>query len=175
MISSAVRLHLRSFGKEKKMIIDEILDMMDDMLDDAGTIPFSSKKGAIDVEKMRGCINDIRLNLPDEIRNARNIVSDRKDIVNVANKEAEQIVRKAEERAKVIVSNDEITKAAKAQAVEILNQAQARAKDVKNAANKYIDDILSQSESALQAALTDVRKTKQAVRNVPSNTGAVKK
>ena len=42
-------------------------------------------------------------------------------------------------------------------------------------ANKYIDDILTQSESALQAALTDVRKTKQAVRNVPSNTGAVKK
>ena len=148
------------------MIIDEILDMMDDMLDDAGTIPFNSKKGTIDIEKMRGCINDLRLNLPNELHDARNIVSDRKD--------AEQITRKAEERAKIIVSNDEITKAAKAQAVEILNQAQARAKDVKNAANKYIDDILTQSESALQAALTDVRKTKQAVRNVPSN-GTIKK
>ena len=157
------------------MIIDEILDMMDDMLDDAGTVPFSSKKGAIDVEKMRGCINDIRLNLPDEIRNAKNIVNDRKEIVSVANKEAEQIVRKAEERAKMIVSNDEITKAARQQANEILLQAQARAKDVKNAANKYIDDILSQSEAALQTALTDVRKTKQAVRSVPSNAGTVKK
>lgn len=157
------------------MIIDEILDMMDDILDDAGSVPFSSKKGSIDIEKMRGCINDIRLNLPDEIRNAKNIVSDRKEIVNIANKEAEQIVRKAEERAKVIVSNDEITKAAKQQAVEILNQAQARAKEVKLAANKYLDDILTQSESALQSAITDVRKTRQAVRNVSSGAGTVKK
>ncbi len=156
------------------MIIDEILDMMDDMLDEAGAVPFSSKKGAIEIDKMRSCINDIRLNLPDEIRNAKNIVSDRKEIVNVANKEAEQIVRRAEERAKLIVSNDEITKAAKQQAVEILNQAQARAKEVKNAANKYIDDVLTQSEAALQTALTDIRKTKQAVKNIPSN-GNVKK
>lgn len=157
------------------MIIDEILEMMDDILDDAGTVPFNSKKGRIDIEKMRSCIRDIRLNLPEEIRNAKNIVNDRKDIVNVANKEAEQIVRKAEERARVIVSNDEITKAAKQQAADILNQAQARAKEVKLAANKYIEDILSRSEGTLQAALTDVRKTKQAVRSVPSNAGTVKK
>ena len=52
------------------MIIDEILDMMDDMLDEASSVPFSSKKGVIDLDKMRGCINDLRLNLPDEIRNA---------------------------------------------------------------------------------------------------------
>lgn len=157
------------------MIIEEILEMMDDILDDAGAVPFNSKKGSIDIEKMRGCISDIRANLPDEIRNAKNIVNDRKDIVNVANKEAEQIVRKAEERARVIVSNDEITKAAKQQASDILNQAQARAKEIKLAANKYIEDILSQSEGTLQAALSDVRKTKQAVRNVPSSAGMVKK
>ena len=77
------------------MIIDEILDMMDDMLDEASSVPFSSKKGVIDLDKMRGCINDLRLNLPDEIRNAKNIVRDRQEIVSDANKEADQIVRRA--------------------------------------------------------------------------------
>lgn len=157
------------------MIIDEILDMMDDMLDEASSVPFSSKKGVIDLDKMRGCINDLRLNLPDEIRNAKNIVRDRQEIVSDANKEAEQIVRRAEERAKVIVSNDEITKAAKQQAVEILNQAQAKAKDIRNAASKYIDDVLLQSENVLQANLADIKKTRQAVRSVPSNAGTVPK
>ncbi|MCD7730842.1 MAG: ATPase [Oscillospiraceae bacterium] len=156
------------------MIIDEILDMMDDMLDEANAVPFSNKKGVIDLDKMRSCINDLRLNLPDEIRNAKNIVRDRQEIVSDANKEADQIVRRAEERAKVIVSNDEITKAAKQQAVEILNQAQARAKDIRNAANKYIDDILLQSESVLQTSLTDIKKTRQAVRNVPSSAAVQK-
>ena len=42
------------------MIIDEILEMMDDILDDAGTVPFNSKKGSIDIEKMRSCIRDIK-------------------------------------------------------------------------------------------------------------------
>lgn len=151
------------------MIIDEILDMMDDLLDEAASVPFSAKKSIIDSDKMRNCINDLRLNLPDEIRNAKNIVRDRQEIVGDANKEAEQIVRRAEERAKMIISNDEITKAAKQHGIEILNQAQSKAKEIKNAANKYIDDILLQSEECLQANLADVRKTRQAVRNTPSN------
>lgn len=157
------------------MIIDEILDMMDDMLDEAQNVPFNNKKGVIDLDKMRDCINDLRLNLPTEISNAKNIVRDRKEIVSDANREAENIVRKAEERAKVILSNDEITKAAKQQAAEILAQAQAKAKEIKGAANRYLDKILLQSEECLQANLTEVRRTRQAVRNVPSNAGQLKK
>ncbi len=153
------------------MIIDEILDMMDDLLDDAGAVPFNTKKGVIDADKMRSCINDLRLNLPDEIRNAKNIVRDRQEIVSDANKEAEQIVRRAEERAKVIVSNDEITKAAKQHAAEILNQAQGRAKEIKNAANKYLDDTLRQTEECLQNSISDVKRARQALRSVPSSAG----
>lgn len=150
------------------MLIDEILDMMDDLLDEAATVPFSNKKAIIDSDKMRDCINDLRLNLPNEIKNAKHIVHDRQEIVSDANKEAEQIIRRAEERAKMIISNDEITKAAKQHAIEILNQAQSKAKEIRNAANKYIDDILVQSEECLQANLADIKRTRQAVRNTPS-------
>lgn len=150
-------------------IIDDILDMMDDMLDNASTVPFSVKKSIIDCDQMRDYINEIRLNLPQEIKQAKLIVRDRQTIINDANKEADSIVRRAEDRAKVIVSNDEITKAAKARAVEMVNQAQAKSKEIKNAANKYIDDVLVQAEECLQANLSDIRKTRQAVKSIPSN------
>lgn len=150
-------------------IIDDILDMMDDMLDNASSVPFSVKKSIIDCDQMRDYINEIRLNLPQEIKQAKLIVRDRQSIINDANKEAESIVRRAEDRAKVIVSNDEITKAAKARAVEMINQAQAKSKEIKNAANKYIDDVLVQAEECLQANLSDIRKTRQAVKSIPSN------
>ena len=156
------------------MIIDDILDMMDDLLDNASTVPFSVKKSIIDCDQMRDYINEIRLNLPQEIKQAKLIVRDRQTIINDANKEAESIVRRAEDRAKVIVSNDEITKAAKARAVEMVNQAQAKSKEIKNAANKYIDDVLVQAEECLQANLTDIRKTRQAVKAIPTN-GQVQK
>ena len=150
-------------------IIDDILDMMDDMLDNAYSVPFSVKKSIIDCDQMRDYINEIRLNLPQEIKQAKLIVRDRQSIINDANKEADSIVRRAEDRAKVIVSNDEITKAAKARAVEMVNQAQAKSKEIKNAANKYIDDVLVQAEECLQANLADIRKTRQAVKSIPSN------
>ncbi len=151
------------------MVIDEILDMMDDLLDNASSVPFSVKKSIVDCDKMREYINEIRLNLPPEIKQAKMIVRDRQTIINDANKEAENIVRRAEDKAKVIVSNDEITKAAKAKAVEMVNQAQAKSKEIKNAANKYIDDVLVQAEECLQANLTDIRKTRQAVKSIPTN------
>ncbi len=150
------------------MIIDEILDIMDDLLDNGTGVPFSVRKSIIDSDKMRECINDIRLNLPSEIKDAKNIVMDRKTIIADAKKEAEQIVNKAEVRAKTLVSNDEITKAAKTKAAEIVNQANTKAKELKNAANKYIDDILVQSEESLQGCLADIRKTRQAFKS--SNT-----
>lgn len=150
------------------MTIDDILNMMDNMLDDASAVMFSSRNVSIDREKMRDCINDLRLTLPDEIRNAKNIVRDRKEIISVANREADQIVRRAEERAKMLISNDEITKAAQRQAAEIITQAQAQAKDIRGAANKYIDDVLHQTETLLQANLSEVKKKRQDIRNIPS-------
>lgn len=155
------------------MIIDDILDMMDDLLDNAASVPFSVKKSIVDCDQMRDYINEIRLNLPQEIKQAKLIVRDRQSIINDANKEADSIIRRAEDRAKVIVSNDEITKAAKARAVEIMNQAQGKAKEIRNAANQYIDDVLVKTEECLQANLADVRKRRQAIKTLPAqNTAA---
>lgn len=64
-----------------KMIIDDILDMMDDLLDSAASVPFSVKKSIIDCDQMRDYINEIRLNLPQEIKQAKLIVRDRQSIM----------------------------------------------------------------------------------------------
>lgn len=150
------------------MIIDDILEMMDDLLDNAASVPFSVKKSIVDCDLMRDYINEIRLNLPQEIKQAKLIVRDRQQIISDANKEADNIIRRAEDRAKLLVSNEEITKAAKAGAVNITNQAQAKAKEIKSAADSYIDKVLLKAEEGLQASLADVRKTGQAVRTLPN-------
>lgn len=150
------------------MIIDDILEMMDDLLDNAASVPFSVKKSIVDCDLMRDYINEIRLNLPQEIKQAKLIVRDRQQIISDANKEADNIIRRAEDRAKLLVSNEEITKAAKAGAVNITNQAQAKAKEIKSAADSYIDKVLLKAEEGLQASLADVRKTRQAVRTLPN-------
>ena len=78
------------------MNIDEILDMLDELLDRAWNLPLSGGRCVIDAEKVREMVDDIRLNLPDEIKQAKAIVKDRSEILSSAKTEAEAIVRKAE-------------------------------------------------------------------------------
>ena len=102
------------------MNIDEILDVIDELLDRAWSLPLSGGRCVVDADKVRDLIDDIRLNIPGEIKQAKAIVSDRAEIIDGAKKEAEQIVRKAEDRARALIAQQEVTKAAQAKASEIL-------------------------------------------------------
>jgi primosomal protein N' len=149
------------------MTIDEILDTMDEILDKAATVPFTVKKCIIDSEHMRDMINELRLNLPTEIKQARHITQDRNEILRQANTEAEAIIKRAEERAKSITANDEIVRLSKQQANEILTQAQRGMKEAKSVVDQYVDQVLIKSEEALRQSLEEIRKKHSELKAVP--------
>ena len=173
------------------MNIEEILDMMDDLIDRAWNLPLTGGRSVVDVDKVRELIDDIRLNLPSEIKQAKNIVADRNDILTVAKREAETLVRKAEERAKVLVSQEEIYREAQAKAAEILGQAKAKAtemlsqaktkadeslsqaqqhsREMRQAAQEFSDRVLRESEEVMMKSLSDIKTTRQALRNAAKN------
>lgn len=145
------------------MTIDEILEMMDDLLDKSVTVPFSNKKCMVDSEKMREYIDNIRYNLPTEIKKAREMVEDRSVIIEDANKEAEGIIKDAEERAKVLVSQDEIVKQAKEAADELTEQAKTMDRSIRKAMTDKLDSTLSEAEKALTKALNEIKAMHAAV------------
>ena len=147
------------------MSIEEILEMMDDMLDKAVNVPFSNKKSLIDVEKMREFIDEIRLNMPREIKQARDLVNDRKMILNDAKNEAAQIVARAEQRASALVSQQEIVRQATQKANEINAAAQAQTKELRDMTNKYVDNMLTKVEELLSNDIIDVKKARSALKN----------
>ena len=65
-------------------LFEDYLDAMDEILDKAQAIPFSSKKSVVDVDQLRECIDHIRMYTPDEIKNAKSIVQDRKSLMDDA-------------------------------------------------------------------------------------------
>ena len=147
------------------MSIDEILEMMDDMLDKAVNVPFSNKKSLIEVEKMRGLIDEIRLNMPREIKQARDLVNDRKTILNDAKNEAAAILNKAEQRAAALISQQEIVRQATAKANEINAAAQSQTKELRDMTNKYVDNMLTKVEELLTNDIMDVKKARSALNN----------
>ena len=151
------------------MNIDDILDAMDEMLDRAWNLPLTGGRCVVDAEKVRDLIDDIRLNMPAEIKQAKQIVADRADIISVAKKEAEDIVRKAEDHAKALVEQEEITKQAQARATEILSQAQIKSLEMRQASQEFAETMLKSTEETLSKALGDVRSTCQAVKSSSRN------
>ncbi|MBQ9484105.1 MAG: ATPase [Ruminiclostridium sp.] len=147
------------------MSIDEILELMDDMLDKAVNVPFSNKKSLIDVDKMRELIDEIRLNMPREIKQAHDLVNDRKAILNNAKNEAAAIVQRAEQRASALVAQQEIVRQATAKANEINAAAQEQTKELRDMTNKYVDNMLTKVEELLSNDIIDVKKARSALKN----------
>ena len=146
------------------MNIDEVLNMLDEMIDQSWSLPLSGGRCVVDAEKVRDLIDDIRINLPTEIKQAKAIVSDRAEILEAAKREAEEVVRKAEERAKALVNQEEIIKQSKAKASELISQTQLQSREMRVAAQSFSDDILRATEESLHKALTEVKSTRQALR-----------
>ena len=128
------------------MNIDEILNMIDDMLEEAWSLPFSGGRCVVDAQKVKECIEDIRLNLPGEIKQAKMIVADRNDIIKSAERQAESALRKAEERARMLIAQEEIVKQAQEKAADIIAQAQMAAKEIRRASHEFSDSILKDQQ-----------------------------
>lgn len=145
--------------------IDEILEQIDDMLDAAWAMPLSGGKVVLDVEVMRKLVDSVRANMPSEIRQAKAIVKDRSEIIDTAKKEAEDIIRKAEERRNQIISREEIVVAAQERANEIQAQTQKRARDMRRTAQEFTDELLRHTEETLTQQVAQVRQARMSLRS----------
>ena len=146
------------------MNIEEILDILEELLDRAWNLPLSGGRCVVDADKVHELVEDIRLNLPEEIKQAKAIVRDRTEILSSAQREAESIVRKAEDRARMLIAQNEVMKQAQQKATEIVTQAQMKSKEIRQASQDFSDDVLRRAEESLVNSLTDVRQTRQALK-----------
>ncbi len=148
------------------MTLDELLEQFDEVLD--GGIKIPGKKSIVDIEKLRAVVDDIRLNIPSEIKQARGIVADRADIITTAKREADGIIRTAEEKAKAMVAQEEIVKLAQEKAAEIIANAQGKSREMRRAAQDFVDDIMRRADEGLTANLGEIRKTRAALKQQTS-------
>lgn len=131
-----------------------LIDQIEDIIESGTGVPFSSKV-LVDAEEILSLIQDIRVNLPDEIKQAQWIKEERKKILIEAQKEAEAITKEAEDYIKKMVDENEITKNAYLQAEEILKRAQENAREIRLGTNEYADSILYK----LQKQLSELQNT----------------
>ena len=146
------------------MRVDELITELQDLVADSKTLPLSGGKVIIEAEKIYDILDEIQDTLPAEVRQAKNIVADRSQIIAEAKKEADDIIRAAEERKKAMIEQSEVMREAKAESAELINAAKAKSAEIRKAANDYVENVMKRTDDALTAQLTELRKTRQNLR-----------
>ncbi len=148
--------------------IEELVNMLYDMVSEAWALPFGAEKCLLEKEKVLDLVDEIRVNLPKDLEQARVIVENRNDILAQAKKEAEAIKRTAEEQARLMVAEDEIVVSTKHKANEIITAAESKSKELRQAANEYADDTLRRLEDVITQALTETRESRKQFKSAVS-------
>ena len=142
------------------MEIFTLLETLEDLLENSRSLPFSSK-GLVDKEEMLDLIKEIRIKLPDELKQAKWVKEERQRILVEAQKEADGIIKEAENRIISMIDEHEITRKAYEKKVEIIETANEMSREIKTGTEEYADGVLAGIEVALEDALKVIKNNRK--------------
>ena len=108
-------------------------------------------------------LDQLRFNLPEEIKQANWTVSEQQRLIAEAHGEAGRIVSRANEKAEAIVSEQEVLRRAERQAQQVVRDAQNRADQIVREAESYALEQLQNLEAQLNRTLATVRRGVEAL------------
>ena len=141
--------------------VEQIISALYDMVQEARGVPLSSEKCIVERDKVLDMLDEIISQLPVELKQARTIVESRNELIGQARREAETLIRQAQDKAAELVQEEAIYKEAKRQCQEMVVRTQTRLAEVRKASNDYMDDALRRTEEAIAISLEDVRNTRE--------------
>ena len=137
------------------MEIFTLLETLEEILEQSKKLPFTDK-AVVDKEAILEVIKEIRLKLPDELKQAKWIKEERQRILTEAQKEANDIVKEAETRIISMIDEHEITKKAYEQKNQIMEAANENSRQITQGAKEYADNILADLEGKLEKVLKEI-------------------
>ena len=140
--------------------IEDIINSLYDMVQDARSLPLGADKCILERDKVLDMLDEIIAQLPAELKQSRTIVESRNELIGQARREAETIVREAQEKAKELVAQEAIYQEARRQCQEMYNKTQIRIGELRKASNEYMDESLRATEEAIAKSLAEVKETR---------------
>ena len=113
----------------------QLLDELEDVMDSSKAVPFSSKV-TVNKEEIYDIISEIRMKLPNELKQSKWVIEERNKILIDAQREADEIVKNAEDRMVRLVDENEVTK--------------KTSKDMRLGAMEYAESVLADAEGKLK-------------------------
>ncbi len=103
-------------------------------------------------------IDQLRVSVPDEVRQAKRITDDATRITERAREEADQVLGRAQEQAAQMLEERELVKLAQQRAGELIDQANGEAVEIRRGADEYAAGVLIRLEGECIKALTSIKR-----------------
>jgi len=134
----------------KKIEITSLVEVLQEIVEDGQKV-FFSKKVMVDKDELTSVLDELTQALPEDLRTAQWVLSEKDRILNEARSEYERSKAEVAELMKAKLDNHDLVKEAEVRAKEIIAKAQSDAKMVRLSARDYADNLLTDLEKELQS------------------------
>ena len=145
-----------------------LIDEIEDIVETAGSLPLTSKV-LVQKEELLDIISELRIKLPDEIKQAAWIKEERERIISEANKDAEQIIKETRLKLEELVSKEEVLKDANERAKDLMNKAQIASTNLKRSSLEYSDKLLMNAQENLKDMITTLNENRTELRKMSAS------
>lgn len=135
------------------MEVFTLLENLTELIENSSKVPFSTKV-MVERDELAEIVEQIRLKLPDEIKQAKRIKDERLNILNEAQDESDKMLKEAEVKIVQMVDEHVITKQAIMQKEEIVENANRISKEISTGTRDYADAVLEKVEDVLRETIS---------------------
>ncbi|MCC6175286.1 MAG: hypothetical protein IT305_08300 [Chloroflexi bacterium] len=133
-----------------------LLDRLEEALVTGSRVPLTART-LVDEQECLEILDQLRVAMPNEIKEARRTIAEREHLLAQAREETERILHSAEVRANRLVEEHALVRSAQQRALSIEEQAEQDAMTIRAEAEKYARAILVRVQDRLDQALGSVR------------------
>ena len=146
--------------------IEQLIGEIEEYIDSCKFQPLSTTKIIVNKEELDELLVELRLRIPDEIKQYQKIISNQEAILSDAHTRADALLAEATAQTNELVNEHEIMQKAYAQANETINAANKQAQEILDSATQdansirlsaitYTDDMMANIGSVLNQTLED--------------------
>ena len=129
-------------------------------MEDAKAPALKPNMSMVDRDEILDLLDELRAQLPVELRRAKELLSAREKFVEDAKRDVDRMMRQAELEAKSKVSESEVLSAAREKSRAMIAHAEERCRRMYQVTNEYTEDALARAEEAMQMALDEVKQSR---------------
>lgn len=139
-----------------------LLDRLEEAITSGSHVPFTSRS-LIDDQEAQDILDQIRVAIPEELKQARRLMAERDSIIAEANEQAERIRREAEAQVSQQVSEHGLVRDAERRAEAIREEALRAAEQMRRDVDVYAYRALGRVQANLQTLLEQAERGMRAL------------